>query len=345
MSESGKRSSDSPEDPFAKRMKFDDLDLRIPSPIMTPSADPQTIRSMGSGASTPIPSSRPTPIPTSTHPSVSAAGTPQPVAATMAIPQSQQQTGLATQQPQTRPETNSDPDKLSDAIAAAGVDLKDEENRLSSTLQHQRRTNVSSLLHPTHLTIFMNKVLAQHGVRQQGLEYDTELLQLMSAACENFVSSIVTDSIILSRHRRRPIKSKKVQGTAPRSDVSKALRDMATRQKDSEEKRAQRRIALGVDASGEDVKKVGAEETLHRAANATAAMMTAGKKKKKYSWMSAEADAPKSNSVLARGDNGIRYREAREEKEVVLRDLLAAMESRRVGVDKALVKGYAKLKD
>lgn len=48
---------------------------------------------------------------------------------------------------------------------------------------------------------------------------------------------------------------------------------------------------------------------------------------------------------LGAGDNGIRFREAREEPGIAVRDLLKSLETRRMGVDKTIVKGYAKLKD
>ena len=42
---------------------------------------------------------------------------------------------------------------------------------------------------------------------------------------------------------------------------------------------------------------------------------------------------------------GIKYREAREEPGIVMRDLLLALENRRVGVNNVITKGYARIRD
>lgn len=112
--------------------------------------------------------------------------------------------------------------------------------------------------------------------------------------------------------------------------------------------------------------KAGAEETLHRAANATAAMMTMNLGKKKYSWMTssngsggggggadlgksgngASKDGRKESPIISiRGDNGLRFREIRSGNSVVMKDLLEAIEDEKRGTRNAIVKGYAKLKD
>lgn len=210
-------------------------------------------------------------------------------------------------------------------------------------------------------------------------------MELVLAACENWISTLSTKTLILSRHRRRGIptliegKSNGKRGnnsstpSTQRSEISRELRNMAARQKEQEEKRVQKRIALGLEngATGESENgKAGAEETLHRAANATATMMTMTGRKK-YSWMTAgasgggrgggsgassagddgsnrgdsEGKAKQSSIIAIRGDNGLRYREIRTGKSVTMKDLLGALEDERMGVDKALIKGYAKLKD
>ncbi|CAK7902780.1 transcription initiation factor TFIID subunit 4 [[Candida] anglica] len=288
-----------------------------------------------------------------------------------------------------------DPSKLNDALAAAGVDIQQEEELLMQ--QHSNRNNryttqqqqylqrqrqqqfprTSPFLNPYHLSSFMQRVARENGVHQNFLQ-DSELLELVSAACENWISNLTTKTIILSRHRRRGIPTlvetkngsgKKGNSTttpsSQRSELSKELRNIAARQKELEERRVQKRIALGLEngtANGGDSEngKAGAEETLHRAANATAAMMSSGRKK--YSWMtqganagggadesskSAEGDTKSKQSSLIsiRGDNGLRFREIRSGKTVTMKDLLGALEEERMGTENALIKGYAKLKD
>jgi hypothetical protein len=50
--------------------------------------------------------------------------------------------------------------------------------------------------------------------------------------------------------------------------------------------------------------------------------------------------------MRSKSDNNIRLREAREEPGIALRDLLGALEERRrIGVEKALAKGYTRLRN
>lgn len=111
------------------------------------------------------------------------------------------------------------------------------------------------------------------------------------------------------------------------------MRDLAAKHKEREEKRIRRRVLLGLDEE-----KV--EENLvqdHKQTNLTASLMMNGSKKSKYSWMQSSSTTSNS-SFNSHGDNGIRYREAREEQSVVLRDLIAALENRRIGASNALLK-------
>ncbi|ODV94419.1 hypothetical protein PACTADRAFT_25432, partial [Pachysolen tannophilus NRRL Y-2460] len=253
---------------------------------------------------------------------------------------------------------SNDQEKLTDAVLAAGIDLKAEENLLAVSSNNanaphgsgisasKRSVRSEAFLNPRQLAAFMRKVAAESGLKQI-FDSEREILELISSASETYMSDIITNAVVYSRHRRRPITSKTSHSSTPRSDISKALREIATRQKEQEEKRVQKRIALGIDAVEDKQEKAGAEETLHRAANATAAMMTSSKKKK-YSWMTGASgsnnNAPKTNSAIAsRGDSGIRFREAREEQAVVVKDLIAALENRNIGVDKTLTKAYNKL--
>lgn len=277
-----------------------------------------------------------------------------------------------------------DPAKLNDALVAAGVDLQQEEellmqqqmnrsNRynLSQTglyRQPQREDVGSLLLNPYHLAVYMQRVSKENGI-QQNFFQDPELLELMSLSCEDWLSHIITKTIILSRHRRRGMfgnaaKNKKPPVNTQRSELSRELRNIALKQKELEEKRVAKRVALGIEKDPSDSSwnesgsgKADAEETLHRAANATAAMM-ANPGRKKYSWMNSgsnasntdESSADKSGArqstlISVRGDNGLRYREIRTGNTVTVKDLLSALEDERMGSEKALLKGYAKLRE
>lgn len=286
-----------------------------------------------------------------------------------------------------------DPSKLNDALAAAGVDIQHEEellmqqhlnrsSRFTVAQPPRQRFSQSSLLNPYHIAAFMQRVARENGVMQNFYQ-DTELLELMSTSCENWLSNILTKTIIMSRHRRRGIstlantnKSKKTgasnanatPSSSLRSELSKELRNLASKQKEMEERRVSKRMALGLETNGMDPAngdaangKAGAEETLHRAANATAAMMTMNPSRKKYSWMTANAGASngddgksasekdgkskQSSIITARGDNGLRFREIRTGNSVTMKDLLGALEDEKMGAEKAIIKGYAKLKD
>lgn len=234
-------------------------------------------------------------------------------------------------------------ENLADAVLASGVNLRDEEEALSGDIGvsiSKRQLEQNGFLDQRQLAWFMDKSMQENGI--QGVHLDQEVVNLVSAACEEYISQIVTDCVILARHRKASagkVAKGKSNYSNSKSEVSKALKKIAEKDKEREERRQQRKLQLGVveeekrDLEGED----------HRQTNVTASLMMGGSKKKKYSWMQSASDTP--NAVSSRGDNGIRYREAREEPNVVLRDLLAALETRRVGVKNTILKGYSKLKD
>ncbi|GMG40849.1 unnamed protein product [Ambrosiozyma monospora] len=231
------------------------------------------------------------------------------------------------------------PEELADAVAAAGVNIRAEEEALISGLSvSKKQLEPNNFLKPQQLAWFMNRVMEEQGLKL--MDVDPELMNIMSVACENYMSNIVTDTIIMSRHRRVPLKTKHKQSVgSSKSEISKALRDIATKQKEREERRVKKRIALGLEEEKKDEEI--AEE--HKQTNVTASLMMGGSKKKKYSWM--QSGSSRSNSINARGDNGIRYREARQEPGIVLRDLMSAIENRRMGVRNTIVKGYSKMRD
>ncbi|AGO11245.1 AaceriACL016Cp [[Ashbya] aceris (nom. inval.)] len=254
------------------------------------------------------------------------------------------------------PKQQSDPDKLSDALLSAGVDIKEEEALLSSTVTTMKSNSQVSnsqiplhppFLHPSHVASMMKKVAAEQNFNQD-FSKSSELLSLMSTACELYIRDIITNSIIISRHRRKAVKL----NSGRRSETTRVLRDLALKQREQEERRVKRRIALGLEKEITDP-KLDSGETLHRASNATANMMIAGGKKK-YSWLTSGSKVNStdlknpgkvSSAVAARGDLGIKFREAREEPGIVMRDLLHALENRRVGVNNTIAKGYARIRD
>jgi hypothetical protein len=273
--------------------------------------------------------------------------------------------------------TPADPDKLSDALLSAGVDLKAEEALLTQNqlnfqgsftnvhpVSQQPLVQLDPFLDVRNLTAFVNKIVLANKLKplNSGIEDDKQILDLITASCEEWMKGILTSTIILSRHRKRS--SNKL--SKKRSDVSKALRELAVKDKLQEENRFERKKKLGLSSDGGE--KEGTEEIQHKATNATVAMMTGGKKKKKYSWMTGGTGAAgggaggaggagggggggvgggggKSGGGGSGNDQTIRYREAREEQGIAVRDLLSSLEKKRMGVEKTLVKGYAKLKD
>lgn len=295
------------------------------------------------------------------------------------VPMSQQSSQSQAGQPQSAPATNlhsNDPTKLNDALAAAGVDIHQEEELLTQQRLNRMRQNpmpaqysynqklASHFLNPYHVATFMHRLAKENGVMQNFLQ-DVELLELMSGACEKWMSDMVTKTLMMSQHRQRsqPIGKAKTTNSKT-SDIHQELRNLARRHRELEERRVERRIALGLEKPDENGKdeagKAGADETLHKAANATAAMMTMNPGRKKYSWMtsgngaSAGADTPtndkdsqarRSHLLAVRGENGIRLNNTRISQAVTMKDLLAAIEDERMGVDKAIVKGYSKLRD
>ncbi|KAA8897388.1 hypothetical protein TRICI_006732 [Trichomonascus ciferrii] len=251
------------------------------------------------------------------------------------------------------PGPSMDPDQLSDALLSAGVDLKEEENLLSSSLtteqQYTRAAAVQGttpartspavdFLNSPKLLTMVRKIAAEAGVRHV-FDKDNEITRLLSVSCQEWLTDIITSMVVLNRHRRR-------SRNDVHSDISRALRNLAVKDKEAEDRRLAQKAVMGSESgqNGEDKKNAVSEETQYRAANATALMMTG---KKKYSWLTGGSSSPgmRSSGGLPRNEGNIRYREAREEPNLALRDLLGALEERRFGVEKTLVKGYAKLKN
>lgn len=262
----------------------------------------------------------------------------------------------------------SDPDQLSDVLTAAGIDIKKEEQRMQDEMQReydkiksQKAPKMSSdFLDINKLRAMTKGVGQENGVAVQ-IDKENDLAQLLQLATHEWMIGIVTDMVALNRHRKR-------SRNDAHSEIGRALRSIAIKDKEAEDRRIAHKTMLGLE-TGENEKKAGSEETQYRNANATALMMTG---KKKYSWMAGGGGAGGSAAGAAgagglgatssagglsaggsrgggggntRNDMNIRYREAREEPQLAMRDLLGALEDRRYGVERTKMKGYARMKN
>lgn len=252
--------------------------------------------------------------------------------------------------------SQSDPNKMQDVLFSAGVDIREEEALLNSSVNASKTQSQASnaeipnhppFLHPEQLGMFMRKACKNQGF-SQNFSKNPEVLGIMSTACEMYMKDIITNSLTISRHRRRAVKVNSGQ----RNEVANVLRTIAVAQKKEEERRVKKRIALGLEK--EDLEnKLDSEETLHRASNVTAGLRAGSKKQ--YGWLTSSTSKPTvmgskaygkvAAAVAARGDSGLRFREAREEPGIVMRDLLYALENRRNGVRNVISKGYARIRD
>ncbi|QLQ82186.1 hypothetical protein HG537_0G04410 [Torulaspora globosa] len=252
--------------------------------------------------------------------------------------------------------TQSDPNKMQDVLFSAGVDIREEEALLSSSVNASKsQTQVANVqipkhppfLHPDQLSVFMRKVCKTQSF-PQNFSRNPEVLRMVSTACEMYIKDIIANSLVISRHRRKAVKV----NSGRRNEVAMVLRSIAIAEKKEEERRIKKRIALGLEK--EDLEnKMDSEETLHRASNVTAGLRAGSKKQ--YGWLTSSTSKPttlgaKSHGIVAaavaaRGDSGLRFREAREEPGIVMRDLLYALENRRNGVHNVISKGYARIRD
>lgn len=266
------------------------------------------------------------------------------------IPASQVQGQTQGQgQAQAQPSQSMDPEELSDALHSAGVNLKEEENLLSSSLQGFTQASYAPknaedlFLDLNGLVTRIARVAQAEGVRfgaDQGNDAILEAVGLLSASCQEWIAEILTEAAIFSRHRRM---SKNDQP----SQVSRALRLLAQKDRESEQRHATLRLSLGFNEDQNASKKQQeSEEIQHRAANDTARMMTAGKKR--FSWLNAGSggNARQAAGPVRRGNSDpLRFKEVKEEPGLVMRDLLAALEEKHMGVKRAIIKGYIKQRD
>ncbi|ODV92144.1 hypothetical protein CANCADRAFT_17165, partial [Tortispora caseinolytica NRRL Y-17796] len=247
-----------------------------------------------------------------------------------------------------------DPENLSDALLSAGVDLREEEALLSQSVVEDIpvTTSYEQLSAATTPSVASPQLAApytpmmgshalasyMHSLATRNSEND--LIDLVSLACEEWITHLVTSAAIVARHRknsdRRYLTSGSMYSKGP-SDLARTIRQLAIKDKEAEEKWQVRRNALkqkestgkdGADATIAD-NDTNAEEAIQRATNETVALMTGSSKGKKYSWMtgSSGTSTPLGRKGSATSsDPGIRIREAREENSVMMRDLVVVLE-------------------
>ncbi|KAK9457451.1 transcription initiation factor TFIID component TAF4 [Dipodascopsis uninucleata] len=269
-----------------------------------------------------------------------------------------------------------DPNDFSDALVSAGVDLQEEEQLLTSSIPLRDAANnirsgiAASTLNELDLDSNGLTELQRHRrMPFLELQMENDAMVLISLACREWLSNIVTAALIAARYRRD---SGARSNASNASDVSKALRQIAIKDKEREEKYQTERVDLEIRNGGTGISSDGdsslsrgdpergghaSEEVMHRAANATAALMVSGGRKK-YSWMTggsnnnaggspggALSGTPSTRRDSMGTNQSLRLREAREESGLVMRDLLSVLEHERIGAEKAVAKGWAKIRD
>lgn len=260
-----------------------------------------------------------------------------------------------------------DPNELGDVLNAAGVDLREEESLLNSGLSEQGGIAGARLLHApkerdyetmllnfhplkrtmTHLAAESGLKLAQdEGTTASGLNQDP--ISLICASCEEWLSVILQEAAAYSRHRRL---SRNPTSLNEQSELSRSLRDIMQkdRVRDSKHEAVKERLGLTQEQAPDDKDS---EERTQRAANDTARMMTQNiGRKKKFSWMSDNSNSggggpPRSGAAARRQNNDPnRFKEIREDSGIVMRDVLPALERKHMGVKRALIKSYSRLRN
>lgn len=261
-----------------------------------------------------------------------------------------------------------DPEQLGDVLNAAGVDLREEESLLSTGLVNEPgglagarllhapkdRDYEGMLLSYDKLRSVMGRIAANSGLKLGsddgsslgGLNQDP--LSLMSTSCEEWLSSILIEAAAYSRHRRLAMNA---MNPSEQSSLSRALKQLVYKDKECEKRYQSMKVQLGLTEREGDGDDRGSEESMQRAANDTARMMTAAVgRKKRFSWMSdssgggASTASTRMGSSRRQGSDPTKFKETREENGIVMRDLIPALERKHMGVKKALIRGYAKLR-
>ncbi|KAL6939350.1 hypothetical protein ACO0RG_003187 [Hanseniaspora osmophila] len=284
--------------------------------------------------------------------------------------------------------------KMGGSLMLAGIDVNEEEALLNeqnkkggknSTTANSKQANKAAnivkppiktpFLHPVHVAKHLARVIEEQKILKttNGVPFDyakskPEILAQLSTACEFYMRDLITTALVASRHRRKTAtKANSLQGSnsaqGQRSSVSKALRKVAQEEKKLEERRLLMRQSTGLEEKNTvQVKATNPEDNMAKASNATASLMTGGKKK--YSWLTQSkksssstfagsntatevVNGPVATAIKSRGEMGIKYREPREEPGIVMRDFLRALENRRVNpsIDAVMTKGYSRIRD
>ncbi|KAL6942458.1 hypothetical protein ACO0QE_003633 [Hanseniaspora vineae] len=284
--------------------------------------------------------------------------------------------------------------KTGGALMLAGIDVNEEEALLNeqnkkggknnSTANPKQANKAASIvkpptktpfLHPVHVAKHLARVIEEEKIlkTRDNVPFDyakskPEILAQLSTACELYMRDLITTALVASRHRRKTAtKANSLQGGSSaqgqRSGVSKALRKIAQEEKKLEERRLLMRQSTGLEEKNTvQVKATNPEDNMAKASNATASLMTGGKKK--YSWLTQSkkssssgfagsntatevVNGPVATAIKSRGEMGIKYREPREEPGIVMRDFLRALENRRVNpsIDAVVTKGYSRIRD
>ena len=258
-----------------------------------------------------------------------------------------------------------DPEQMGDVLNAAGVDLREEESLLSkglvnepgglagARLLHAPKDNDfrSMLLSADYLRDKMSSIASEQGLKlgidpgpsAGGLSNDP--LGLISTSCEEWLSTLLEEAAAYSRHRRLALNPTSNQ---EQSEVSVALKALVRKDKEAEAKHDALKAKLGLTGQPDEGKDK--DENAQKTVNDTARLLTGTiGRKKKFSWM---ADgASNAGSSAARGStrrqnaDPTRFREIKEENGIVMRDLIPALERKHDGVKKALIRGYAKLRN
>lgn len=260
-----------------------------------------------------------------------------------------------------KPGQDIDPEQMGDVLNAAGVDLREEENLLSkglvnepgglagARLLHAPKDNDfrGMLLDPEYLRTRMSQIAGDHGLKVAldpgpsggGLSQDP--LGLISTSCEEWLSTLVEEAAAYSRHRRLALNP---TTSAEQSEVSVALRALVKRDKDAEAKHEALKSQLGLTPQGNDDDK--GDDNAQKTANDTARLLTGIGRKKKFTWMADSAGGSAARGASRRTNaDPAKFREIREENGIVMRDLIPALERKHIGVKRALIRGYAKLRN
>ncbi|KTW31764.1 uncharacterized protein T551_01025 [Pneumocystis jirovecii RU7] len=136
-------------------------------------------------------------------------------------------------------EDRQDTEKLQDALVSAGVDIKEEEHNMSRSYDYgfgsntlsfeEDRTKITDFLNPIPLNDLIYRIAISNSLKT----IDPEVAPLLALSLRNRMAGLLSDMIILSKHRTTspPINKKIID------NVGKILEEINNKEKDMEEKR------------------------------------------------------------------------------------------------------------